>query len=99
MAVIADTQANDGKPPAQLGISHCSARIMAGRHEIPFSSVARIWRLWKIQPHRIETFKFPTGPALESKLRDVVGLHPCQQRWAWFRAGCLDSYSLERRSN
>ena len=61
LAPVADTLANDGKPPEELGIS--------------FSPVARIWRRWKIQPHRIETFKFSTDPALESKLRDVVGLY------------------------
>lgn len=60
LALIADTLSNDGKPPAELGISHRSARIMADRHEISFSFVARIWRRWKIQPHRIETFK-PRG--------------------------------------
>lgn len=75
IAVIADTLTNDGNPPAELGISHWSARVMAGRHEISFSSVARIWRRWKIQPHRIETFKFSTDPELEAKLRDVVGLY------------------------
>jgi hypothetical protein len=37
--------------------------------------VARIWRKWDIQPHRVETFKFSTDPALEAKLRDVVGLY------------------------
>lgn len=75
LALVADTLANDGKPPAELGISHWSARIMAERHGISFSSVARIWRRWKIQPHRIETFKFSTDPELESTLRDVVGLY------------------------
>ena len=38
-------------------------------------SVARIWRKWDIQPHRIETFKFSTDPELEAKIRDVVGLY------------------------
>ncbi|XAS67351.1 IS630 family transposase [Micrococcaceae bacterium Sec5.7] len=75
LALIAETLVNDGKPPAELGISHWSARIMAERFAISFSSVARIWRKWKIQPHRIETFKFSTDPQLEAKLRDVVGLY------------------------
>lgn len=75
LALIADTLADDGQPPGELGISHWSARIMAARHGISFSSVARIWRKWKIQPHRIETFKFSTDPQLEPKLRDVVGLY------------------------
>ena len=38
-------------------------------------SVARIWRKWKIQQHRLETFKFSIGPELEAKIRDVVGLY------------------------
>ena len=57
-----------------LGISHWSARIMADRHGIPFSSAAPIWRRWKIQPHRIETFEILPNPALESTRRDVLGL-------------------------
>ncbi|MEW1979961.1 IS630 family transposase [Citricoccus sp. NPDC079358] len=75
LALIADTLANDGVPPVELGISQWSARIMAERHGISFASVARIWRRWKIQPHRIQTFKFSTDPELETKLRDVVGLY------------------------
>ncbi|WP_081737655.1 IS630 family transposase [Arthrobacter sp. H41] len=75
LALITETLVNDGKPPQELGISHWSARIMADRLGISFSSVARIWRKWKIQPHRIETFKFSTDPQLEAKLRDVVGLY------------------------
>jgi len=37
--------------------------------------VARIWRKWKLQPWRVETFKFSTDPELEAKIRDVVGLY------------------------
>jgi transposase len=37
--------------------------------------VARIWREWKLQPRRRETFKFSTDPQLEAKIRDVVGLY------------------------
>ena len=48
---------------------------MAERLGISFASVARIWRKWNIQPHRVETFKFSTDPQLEAKLRDVVGLY------------------------
>ena len=48
---------------------------MAERLGISFASVARIWRKWGIQPHRVETFKFSTDPQLEAKLRDVVGLY------------------------
>ena len=48
---------------------------MSDRLGISFASVARIWRKWNIQPHRVETFKFSTDPELKAKLRDVVGLY------------------------
>ena len=73
--VVVATLADDGRPPARLGITHWSARFLADELGISFASVARIWRKWGIQPHRIETFKFSADPELESKLRDVVGLY------------------------
>lgn len=73
--VVVATLANDGRPPDRLGITHWSARFLAAELGISFASVARIWRKWKIQPHRIETFKFSTDPDLEAKIRDVVGLY------------------------
>jgi transposase len=75
IAVLAETLADKGKPPAHLGVTHWSARLMAARLGISFASVARIWRKWNIQPHRVQTFKFSTDPELEAKLRDVVGLY------------------------
>ena len=47
---------------------------MAARLGISFASVARIWRKWNIQPHRVETLTFSTDPELEATLREVVGL-------------------------
>jgi len=73
--VLAETLADKGKPPLELGVTHWSARLMATRLSISFATVARIWRKWNIQPHRIETFKFSTDPELEPKIRDVVGLY------------------------
>jgi transposase len=73
--VVVATLADDGRPPARLGITHWSARFLAAELGISFASVARIWRKWKIQPHRLETFKFSTDPDLEAKIRDVVGLY------------------------
>jgi len=35
----------------------------------------RHWRELGYKPHRTETFKFSTDPALEAKVRDVVGLY------------------------
>lgn len=37
--------------------------------------MARIWRKWNIQPHRVETFKFCTDPELQARVRDVGGLY------------------------
>src|SRR6266571_4194265 len=73
--VVIATLANDGRPPQRLGITHWSARFLAAELGISFASVARIWRKWRIQPYRIETFKFSTDPELEPKIRDVVGLY------------------------
>ncbi len=73
--MLAETLADKGRPPAHLGVTHWSARLMADRLGISFASVARIWRKWDIQPHRVDTFKFSTDPELEAKLRDVVGLY------------------------
>jgi len=73
--VVVATLALDGRPPERLGITHWSARFLAAELGISFASVARIWRKWGIQPHRIESFKFSTDPDLEAKIRDVVGLY------------------------
>jgi transposase len=73
--VVVATLAGDGRPPEHLGITHWSARFLAAELGISFASVARIWRKWGIQPHRVETFKFSTDPELEAKVRDVVGLY------------------------
>jgi transposase len=62
-------------PPQRLGVTHWSARLLADHLGISFASVARIWREWKLQPWRRETFKFSTDPQLEAKIRDVVGLY------------------------
>jgi transposase len=67
-------------PPAELAVTHWSARLLSDhltRSGMPvsFAEVARIWRGWDLQPHRVETFKFSTDPQLEAKVRDVVGLY------------------------
>jgi transposase len=77
IAVVVATLADQGRPPPRLGITHWSARFLARELGISFASVARIWRKWELQPHRLETFKFSTGPQLEAKIRDVVGLYLC----------------------
>src|SRR6201988_1428533 len=73
--VVVATLADDGGPPARLGVTHWSARLLGAELGLSFASVARIWRKWGLQPWRTETFKFPTDPELDAKIRDVVGLY------------------------
>jgi transposase len=73
--VVVATLAEDGRPPARLGVTHWSARLLAAELGISFATVARIWRKWNLQPWRRETFKFSTDPELDAKIRDVVGLY------------------------
>jgi transposase len=62
-------------PPASLGVTHWSARLLGRQLGISFGEVAKIWRKWKLQPSKRDTFKFSTDPELEAKIRDVVGLY------------------------
>jgi transposase len=73
--VVVATLADDGRPPAHLGVTHWSARLLAAELKISFATVARIWRKWDLQPWRVQTFKFSTDPELDAKIRDVVGLY------------------------
>lgn len=73
VVVVVATLADHGRPPAQLGATHWSARLLAAELKIGFATVARIWRHWNLQPWRTETFKFSTDPELDAKIRDVVG--------------------------
>ncbi len=63
------------KPPAKLGVTHWSSRLLAKELGIGNATVAKIWRQWNLQPWRVETFKFSTDPELDAKVRDVVGLY------------------------
>jgi transposase len=62
-----------GPPPE--GRTHWSVRAMAKRSGMSPSTVHRIWKELGYRPHRTETFKWSTDPALEDKVRDVVGLY------------------------
>ncbi len=62
------------EPPPD-GTTHWSARRMAARTGISITTIQRIWAEAHLKPHRTETFKFSTDPALEAKVRDVVGLY------------------------
>ena len=61
------------EPPA--GTSHWSARRLGQLVGMSETTVWRIWQTADLKPHRIESFKWSTDPALEAKVRDVVGLY------------------------
>src|SRR3954468_14713619 len=68
------------EPPVQFGATHWSSRLLASAlagegTPISHATVARIWHRFGVQPWRAGTFKFSTDPALEAKIRDVVGLY------------------------
>jgi transposase len=62
-----------GPPPE--GMTHWSVRELAKRTGMSPSTVHRLFRERGLQPHRTEAFEFSTDPALEAKVRDVVGLY------------------------
>jgi transposase len=62
-------------PPARLGITHWSSRLLADYLKVDASTVLRTWRQHRVQPWRAETFKFSTDPELVAKVTDVVGLY------------------------
>jgi putative transposase len=57
------------------GSTHWSVRSVAAETGISKSSVQRYFRLFGLQPHRLESFKLSNDPFFVEKLRDVVGLY------------------------
>jgi transposase len=55
--------------------THWSVRTMARAQGISASSVQRIWKAHRLQPHRVETWKLSLDPHFADKLADVVGLY------------------------
>ena len=62
-------------PPAVLGVTHWSSRLLGAALGISHSTVARVWAEHDVKPWQTETFKFSTDPQLEARVRDVVGLY------------------------
>ena len=48
---------------------------MAVSQQVSPATVQRIWKKHKLQPHRVESFKFSTDPEFAPKVRDIVGLY------------------------
>ena len=55
--------------------THWSVRAMATSQKVSPATVQRIWKKHKLQPHRVESFKFSTDPEFAPKVRDIVGLY------------------------
>jgi transposase len=60
-------------PPGQA--THWTGRAMAMAAGISLTSVQRIWRAHKLQPHRVSSFKRSRDPEFAAKLTDIVGLY------------------------
>ncbi len=55
--------------------THWSRTSMAAHSGLSKSTVGRIWKAFRLKPHRTETFKLSTDPLFIDKVRDVVGLY------------------------
>ncbi len=60
------------KPQAS---THWSTRKMAAHTGLSQSTVSKIWRAFKLQPHRCESFTLSKDPYFVEKVHDVVGLY------------------------
>jgi transposase len=61
--------------PAPKGATHWTGRMVARAVGISLSAVQRIWKAYRLQPHRIRTFKKSTDPDFAAKVEDIVGLY------------------------
>lgn len=62
-----------GPPPGQR--THWSGRMMAEMVGISLTSVQRIWRRHRLQPHRMRNFKMSNDRQFAAKVEDIVGLY------------------------
>lgn len=57
------------------GRTHWSTRQLAKKLGVSQTTVARVWRAFKLKPHRQGTFRLSTDDFFVEKVRDVVGLY------------------------
>jgi transposase len=57
------------------GATHWSRASMAAESGVSKSTVGRIWKAFRLQPHQVDTFKLSNDPQFIDKVRDVVGLY------------------------
>ena len=59
---------------APKGATQWSVRAMAAAQKSGSATVQRIWKKHKLQPRRMDPFKFSKDPPFARKVRDIVGL-------------------------
>ena len=57
------------------GSTHWSSRMMAKQVGLSQATVSRIWRAFRLKPHRRETFTLSTDEQFVEKVHDIVGLY------------------------
>ena len=62
-------------PPARLGVTHWSSRLLASQLKVNHVTITKAWKRFGVRPWKSDTFKFSTDPELEAKVVDVVGLY------------------------
>ncbi|MGW9133344.1 IS630 family transposase [Streptomyces sp. NPDC055681] len=55
--------------------THWSRASMAAESGLSKSTVGRIWKVFGLKPHQVDTFKLSNDPQFIDKVRDVVGLY------------------------
>jgi transposase len=55
--------------------THWSTRSLAEHCDMSQTAIARIWKAFALQPHRVDTFKLSKDPLFIDKVRDIVGLY------------------------
>ena len=69
----ADRPSTMEEPPHEA--THWTGAAMAEAAGVSVSSVQRVWRAHRLQPHRVRQFKLSNDPDFVDKLRDIVGLY------------------------
>ncbi|MGH9892488.1 MAG: IS630 family transposase, partial [bacterium] len=57
------------------GSTHWSTRSLAAAMGVSKNTVQRVWKIHRLEPHRVRTFKVSRDKHFNEKLRDVVGLY------------------------
>jgi transposase len=55
--------------------THWTSRSLAKESGVPATTIRRIWKKHRLQPHRLETFKLSRDKQFVEKVKDVVGLY------------------------